>query len=118
MATWMSHSNKSAHSIVVHFSGSISLTLSEGRTVEMGKGNHFKVFGPSLGLHNSVLSIHSQHSVSKLSVKHVHSIFKSILFIKPFLHLLMSQSAVQKPSLKPQTASNAGVEARWLGKTP
>uniref|UniRef100_A0A673X466 Myomesin 2a n=1 Tax=Salmo trutta TaxID=8032 RepID=A0A673X466_SALTR len=26
--------------------------------------------------------------------------------------------AVQKPCLKPQTASNAGVEARWLGKTP
>ena len=26
--------------------------------------------------------------------------------------------AVQKPSLKPQTASNASVEARWLGKTP
>jgi hypothetical protein len=35
-----------------------------------------------------------------------------------FLHQLISQSAVQKPSLKPQTASNAGVEARWLGKTP
>ena len=27
-------------------------------------------------------------------------------------------SAVQKPSLKPQKASNAGVEAHWLGKTP
>jgi hypothetical protein len=25
----------------------------------------------------------------------------------------MSQSAIQKPSLKPQTASNAVVEARW-----
>ena len=28
----------------------------------------------------------------------------------------MSQSAVQTPSLKPQTASNAGVDAWWLGK--
>ena len=36
---------------------------------------------------------------------------QSNLFIKPFLHQLMSLSAVQKPSLKPQTASNAGVEA-------
>ena len=27
----------------------------------------------------------------------------------------MSQSAVQKPSIKHQTASNAGVEALWLG---
>ena len=43
---------------------------------------------------------------------------KSNVFIKPFLHQLISQSAVQKPSLKPQTASNAGVEARWLGRTP
>jgi hypothetical protein len=43
---------------------------------------------------------------------------KSNVCIKPFLHQLMSQSAVQKPSLKPQTASNAGVEAQWLGKTP
>ena len=42
----------------------------------------------------------------------------SNLFIKSFLHQLMSQSAVQKPRLKLQTASNAGVEARWLGKTP
>ena len=30
---------------------------------------------------------------------------------------MISQSAVQKPSLKPQTASNAGVEARWLGNS-
>ena len=45
------------------------------------------------------------------------SINQSNVFIKP-LHQLMSQSAVQKRSLKPQTASNAGVEARWLGKTP
>ena len=42
---------------------------------------------------------------------------QSNVFIMPFLHQLMSQSAVQKPSLKPQTASNAGVEAWWLGKT-
>ena len=41
---------------------------------------------------------------------------KSKVFIKPFVHQLIPQSAVQKPSLKPQTASNAGVEARWLGK--
>ena len=40
------------------------------------------------------------------------------IYIKPFLHQQMSQSAIQKPSLKPQTASNADVEARWLGKTP
>jgi hypothetical protein len=33
-------------------------------------------------------------------------------------HHQMSQSAVQKSSLKPQTASNADVKARWLGKTP
>ena len=43
---------------------------------------------------------------------------KSNVFMYPFVHQLISQSAVQKPSLKPQTASNAGVEARWLGKTP
>jgi hypothetical protein len=46
------------------------------------------------------------------------SINQSNVFIKPSLHQLMSQSDLQKPSLKPQTASNAGVEARWLGKTP
>jgi len=34
-----------------------------------------------------------------------------ILKIKPVLHQLISQSAVQNPSLKPQTTSNAGVEA-------
>jgi hypothetical protein len=43
---------------------------------------------------------------------------QSNVFIKPFLHQPMSQRAIQKPSLKPQTASNAGVEARRLGKTP
>jgi hypothetical protein len=48
----------------------------------------------------------------------LNAINQSNVFIKPFLHQLMSQSSVQKPSLKPQTASNAGVEARWLGKTP
>jgi hypothetical protein len=37
---------------------------------------------------------------------------QSNVFIKHFLHQLMSQSAVQKASLKPQTESNAGVEAR------
>jgi hypothetical protein len=40
------------------------------------------------------------------------------VFMKPFLHQPMSQSAVQKHSLKLQTASNAYVEAQWLGKTP
>ena len=40
-----------------------------------------------------------------------HLLNQSNVFIKPFLHQLMSQSAVQKPSLKPKTASNAGVEA-------
>jgi hypothetical protein len=43
---------------------------------------------------------------------HHQSINQSNVFTKPFLHQLMSQSAVQKPSLKPQTASNADVEAR------
>jgi hypothetical protein len=43
---------------------------------------------------------------------------QSNVFIKPFLHQPMSQSALQKPSLKPQKASNAGVEAWWPGKTP
>jgi hypothetical protein len=40
-----------------------------------------------------------------------HYQIKSNLFLKAFLHQLISQSAVQKPSLKLQTASNAGVEA-------
>ena len=39
------------------------------------------------------------------------SINQSNVFIMPFLHQPMSQSAVQKPSLKPKTASNADVEA-------
>ena len=30
----------------------------------------------------------------------------------------MSQSALQKPSLKPQRAITADVEAQWLGNTP
>ena len=34
------------------------------------------------------------------------------------IYQLISQSAVQKHSIKPQTASIAGVEAQWLGKTP
>jgi hypothetical protein len=40
--------------------------------------------------------------------------YQSNVFIKPFLHQLMSQSAVQKPpSLKNlQTESNADVESR------
>jgi hypothetical protein len=36
-------------------------------------------------------------------------------FYIAFVHQLISQSAVQKPSLKPQTASNAGVEALKAG---
>ena len=31
---------------------------------------------------------------------------------------LSNQIYLYSPSLKPQTASNAGVEAQWLGKTP
>ena len=46
------------------------------------------------------------------------SIDQSNVFMNPFLHQPMSQSAVQKPSLKPQTPSNADVEARCLGNTP
>jgi hypothetical protein len=49
----------------------------------------------------------------KQSVKPHAVIIKSNVFISPFVHQLISQSAVQKPSLKPQT-DNAGVEARWL----
>ena len=42
---------------------------------------------------------------------------QSNVFIKPILHQPMSQSAVQKPSLKPQTASNADVEAHYMTKS-
>jgi hypothetical protein len=42
------------------------------------------------------------------------SINQSNVFMKPFVHQLIYQSAVQKPSLKPQTAGNAGVEARYV----
>jgi hypothetical protein len=41
---------------------------------------------------------------------------KSNLFAWPFLHQLIYQSAVQKPILKPQTASNASVEAPVTNK--
>jgi hypothetical protein len=34
---------------------------------------------------------------------------QSNVYIKPILHQPMSQCAIQKPSLKPQTASNADV---------
>ena len=40
------------------------------------------------------------------------SINQSNVFRKLSLHQQMSQSAIQKPSLKPQTASNADVEAQ------
>jgi hypothetical protein len=45
-----------------------------------------------------------------LDVSINQSINQSNVFIKP-LNNLMSQSAVQKPSLNPQTASNADIEA-------
>ena len=49
-----------------------------------------------------------------------HYIYKiksnQMYLYSPFVHQLISQSAVQKPSLKPQTASNAGVEARSARK--
>jgi hypothetical protein len=38
--------------------------------------------------------------------------------MKPFLHQLISQSAVHKPRLKLQKATNAGVEARWAVGVP
>uniref|UniRef100_A0A8C7LQE4 Rap guanine nucleotide exchange factor (GEF) 1a n=1 Tax=Oncorhynchus mykiss TaxID=8022 RepID=A0A8C7LQE4_ONCMY len=41
-------------------------------------------------------------------------IYIALTYIHTYVHQLISQSAVQKPSLKPQTASNAGVEARVL----
>jgi hypothetical protein len=56
--------------------------------------------------------------LEKIYYNKIKNVSLSNVFIKPFLHQLMSQSAVQKPSLKPQAASNAGVEAQWLGKTP
>jgi hypothetical protein len=37
---------------------------------------------------------------------------QSHVFIKPFLNQLMSQSAVQKPILKPQTAREHGQDAK------
>ena len=55
-------------------------------------------------------------TVLRISV--LTSINQSHVFINTFLHQQMSQSAVQKHSLKPQTASNADVEAQLLGKTP
>jgi hypothetical protein len=42
-------------------------------------------------------------------------VFQSNVFIKAFLHQQMSQSAIQKPSLNPQTESNADVEGVWWG---
>jgi hypothetical protein len=65
----------------------------------------------------SICDKHAPVKKCRISGRDNQSI-KSNVFIKPFLHQLISQSAVQEPSLKLQTASNAGVEARWLGKTP
>uniref|UniRef100_A0AAZ3PN34 Uncharacterized protein n=1 Tax=Oncorhynchus tshawytscha TaxID=74940 RepID=A0AAZ3PN34_ONCTS len=46
-------------------------------------------------------------STSYCAIRIYQSINQSNVFIKPFLHQPMSQSAVQKPSLKPQTAKGA-----------
>ena len=46
---------------------------------------------------------------------HIH---QTNVLIKPFLRQLMSQSAIQKPSVKPQTASNADVEGVWISGCP
>uniref|UniRef100_A0A8C7UDN3 ATP-binding cassette sub-family F member 3 n=1 Tax=Oncorhynchus mykiss TaxID=8022 RepID=A0A8C7UDN3_ONCMY len=50
-------------------------------------------------------------------LQHTHNLNtdQTNVFIKPFLHQLISQSAVQEPSIKPQTASNT-VDARKLEK--
>jgi hypothetical protein len=63
-------------------------------------------------LEHLFLPNHTRHSSPSLSVN------QSNVFIKPFLRQLMSQSAVQEPSLKPHTAGNAGVEARNAGVPP
>ena len=66
------------------------------------------------------IRVNSLRKCSNSSNRHISTSINQIqsnIFIKPYLHQLMSQSAVQKPSLKLQTASNADVEARWLGKT-
>jgi hypothetical protein len=57
----------------------------------------------------SDVSTAAQHVLIYLTAIN-QSINQSNVFIKPFLHQPLSQSAVQKPSLKPQTASNADVE--------
>uniref|UniRef100_A0A8C7U1H6 ATP-binding cassette sub-family F member 3 n=1 Tax=Oncorhynchus mykiss TaxID=8022 RepID=A0A8C7U1H6_ONCMY len=45
-------------------------------------------------------------------LQHTHNLNtdQTNVFIKPFLHQLISQSAVQEPSIKPQTASNNTVK--------
>ena len=55
--------------------------------------------------------------ILKMKIKDL-TVNQSNVFMKHFLIQQMSQSAIQKSSLKPQTASNADVDARWLGKTP
>jgi hypothetical protein len=43
---------------------------------------------------------------------------QSHLFLNPFLYQQFNKVLIQKPSLKLKRASNAGVDAWWLGKTP
>ena len=62
-------------------------------------------------LHRAMTTHQVTQASSKIRFKKQIKQIKSKVFIWPFLHQLMSQSAVQKPSLKPQTAGNAGVEA-------
>jgi hypothetical protein len=69
-----------------------------------------------MSIHGNVMSMMSLPFVIcyiKTQGARMTRITLSNLFIK-----LMSQSPVQKPGLKPQTASNADVEAQWLGKAP
>ena len=46
------------------------------------------------------------------------AINQSNVFIKTLLTSADVTKCCTETSLKPQTASNAGVEAQWLGKTP
>jgi hypothetical protein len=64
--------------------------------------------------------IHTLHMLThtQIHIDATHTINQSNVFLMPFLHQPMSQSDKQKPSLKPQTASNADVEAQWLFKSP
>uniref|UniRef100_A0A674D8S9 Opsin 4 n=1 Tax=Salmo trutta TaxID=8032 RepID=A0A674D8S9_SALTR len=61
---------------------------------------------PSLSLPIPIL-VSSTSTLLSLTISFPSSLSSTLLSLSP----LISQSAVQKPSLKPQTASNAGVEA-------